>query len=65
MVKTIAHVIIDPLLHIYNRTIMAGKVHDKMKIAKVIPVFKQGQKDVPSNYTPISLLSVFDKVLKK
>ena len=65
LVKATAHVIIDPLVHIYNRSILAGKVPDKMKIAKVIPVFKQGQKDIPSNYRPISLLSVLDKVLEK
>ena len=36
-----------------------------MKLAKVIPVFKKGQTDLVSNYRPISLLSIFDKLLEK
>ena len=36
-----------------------------MKVAKVIPVFKKGDSDIVSNYRPISLLSIFDKLLEK
>ena len=36
-----------------------------MKTAKIIPVFKKGKTDLMSNYRPISLLSIFDKLLEK
>ena len=36
-----------------------------MKVAEVIPVFKQGSKMNCSNYRPISLLSSFSKIFKK
>ena len=42
-----------------------GIVPDLLKIAKVIPVHKKGEKNLPGNYRRISLLSVFDKILEK
>ena len=36
-----------------------------MKIAKVIALFKKGEKILADNYRPISLLSCFDKIFEK
>jgi len=38
---------------------------DKLKLAKLVSVVKSGDATLPSNYRPISLLSVFDKLLEK
>ena len=35
-----------------------------MKIAKVVPLFKSGEKNMFSNYRPISLLPQFSKILE-
>ena len=35
------------------------------KIAKVIPIYKGDDAANPGNYIPISVLSVFDKLLEK
>ena len=48
-----------------STSIVGGKFPDKMKIAKVIPLFKGGNKSIVSNYRPISLLSGFSKMLEK
>ena len=38
---------------------------DNFKLANVIPVFNKGSQTCLSNYRPISLLSVFNKLLEK
>lgn len=54
-----------PLAYIYNISLASGSVPDNLKIAKVIPIFKQGEPDRPNNYRPISLLSIFNKIFEK
>jgi len=65
LVKENALFLINPLIHLFNTSICTGKVPDKLKLAKVIPVYKEGETHLPGNYRPISLLSVFDKLLEK
>ena len=65
LLKEIAPQIIKPLVYIFNLSIQTGTVPIKMKIAKVIPIFKKGDPLVLSNYRPISLLSCFSKILEK
>ena len=42
-----------------------GVFPDGMKIARVIPLFKNGNISDFTNYRPISLLSQFSKILEK
>lgn len=65
VVLQIADELKTPLLHIFNSSINTGNVPEKLKIAKVTPIFKSGQSSVLSNYRPISVLPVFSKLLER
>ena len=53
------------LAGIINSSFYTGLVPDDLKIAKVVPIFKAGQKNSISNYRPISILPLFSKILEK
>ena len=63
--KEIGQIICDPLVHIFNLSLSQGRVPDRLKIAKVVPIFKKGDRQLVCNFRPISLLSIFDKLLEK
>jgi len=65
LLKSIANEIINPLLYLFNLSLSTGTVPSALKLAKVIPVHKKADKYLASNYRPISLLNVIDKILEK
>ena len=65
LLKNIISSIVDPLVYIINLSLVSGIVPANMKTAKVIPIFKRGDKCDVSNYRPISLLTSFSKLLEK
>jgi hypothetical protein len=58
-------IIAEPLRHIFNLSLTSGTVPDALKIAKLIPVSKNGDANIASNYRPISLLSAFDEIFDR
>jgi len=52
-------------LYIFNLSLESGVVPDAMKIAEVVPIFQKGDKQIPLNYRPISLLSTLSKLLER
>ena len=65
LLKVIAPVIIKPLTLLINQVLNTGIFPDKLKIAKVIPIYKKGDPQLFENYRPISLLPTISKVLEK
>ena len=64
-VAKVVSVICKPLAHICNISFRTCVFPSRMKIAKVIPMFKSGTKTDVTNYRPISLLPQFSKILVK
>jgi len=63
--KRIIFTIARPLHHIFLLSFDKGIVPSQLKIAKVIPIFKSGDRCNMDNYRPISLLNSFSKILEK
>ena len=65
LLKVLKNYISYPLAIIFNCSFTSGIVPDHFKVAKVIPVYRKGSPLVVSNYRPISLLSIFNKILER
>lgn len=60
-----ADIIVVPLCHIINLSFSTGVFPEVWKVAKVIPLHKGGSTEELNNFRPISLLSIFDKIIEK
>ena len=65
LIKPVSRFIVKPLTHIYNLSLMQGKVPSQFKMSRVSPIFKGGDKCDMGNYRPISVLPIFAKILEK
>ena len=64
-VKKVIPEIMAPLVYICNKSFELGIFPEKMKIAKVVPIFKAGERKLFTNYRPVSVLPQFSKILEK
>ena len=63
--KSILKTVVLPLTHVINQSLSTGIFPDRLKIPRVVPLFKKGDQHIPDNYRPISLLPVVYKVFGK
>lgn len=65
VIKSVSELISTPLSKLINLSFNSGSFPDLLKIAKVCPIFKNGDKKLLSNYRPISILPNFAKIFEK
>ena len=65
LLKAIAVSISVPLAHIFNLSLDNGKFPDKLKLSRIVPVYKSGDPKLCDNYRPIALVNTLSKVLEK
>ena len=53
------------MANIFNASIQLGIYPSKLKHAKVIPIYKDGDETDPNNYRPISLLCNFNRIFER
>ena len=57
--------LIGPITYIVNLILENGVFPDRLKIAKIIPVFKDGDINDASNFRSIALLPILAKIVEK
>ena len=65
MLKLVPNEISVPLSMIFKKSINTGKFPDTWKLANVQPIYKKKDRQIKSNYRPISLLPLCGKILEK
>lgn len=65
ILKLLKTCISKPLATLFNVSFSLGIVPSSLKIANVIPIHKKDSRLSISNYRPISLLSIFNRLLEK
>ena len=65
LLKFLAPLLWKPLTLIINQSLNSGIFPDKLKIAKIVPVYKKEDKHLIKIYRPISILPAISKVFEK
>ena len=65
IIKIAAPAISDSLTYIFNQAVTLSSFPDKWKVARVIPLYKNGQQNAAGNYRPISVLPAISKVMER
>jgi exonuclease III len=63
--KQISLQIVEPMSHLVNTSFTVGRFPRNMKLNKVIPTFKKGDKEDLNNWRPIAMTSSVSKIYEK
>ena len=65
ILKWAAELFAPLLLTIFNKCISLGYYPKSMKVGKVSPLYKKGEKDEKNNYRPITILTQFNQLFER
>lgn len=64
LLKKLMPSIVEPLTVCINMCLEEGVFPRQLKVSRVCPVFKNGPKDKPSSYRPISVIPIISKIFE-
>ena len=65
LIKASKNIISYTVSRLYNDCIELGTFPDILKISRITPIFKKGNKELLENYRPVSTLPIFGKIFEK
>ena len=65
MLKATVHLIAKSVTMLFSKPIALGAIPKEWKLSAVVPIPMGKDSNKPSNYRPISLLSILSKLLKR
>jgi hypothetical protein len=65
ILKHCGDTITQAIASIINNSIACGVFPESLKFARVLPIFKSGKHELPSNYRPISILPTISKIYER
>lgn len=64
VIRKIIDVILEPLTYLINLVMIQGQFPDCLKLTKIIPIFKKGDKLLMESYRPIAIIPVLSKIIE-
>ena len=65
LIKKAKNIIAPILCKLYNSCMSTGTFPKPLKISKITPIYKKGNKDLIENYRPVSTIPIFGKIFEK
>ena len=65
ILSSLMDLLASPLSEVINCSLRTGIVPSDIKLAKITPIYKQGNKNEVSNFRPISILPFFSKLFER
>ena len=65
VIKCAPHLFAPILVELFNKCIKLGYYPENMKVARVVPIHKGGDRNDINNYRPISILTQFNRLFER
>lgn len=65
VLKCISESVCEPIAHLANVMFLTQRFPSELKTGIITPVYKKGERNCVANYRPVTVLSVFSKVLER